>query len=153
MTQPSTPSLRPSTSPQRGRKRRRSSAASPPPTTSSTSTNFRGRVRHRSCSRSPHKQFAGNANANGHTPQAKYQKKNINKNTTASSSPATLQVYERYAKGRRSQSPSRSRSAGQRGQEGGQIEVGRRRHRTRSRSRVHVHRRGRGGEGAEGMKG
>lgn len=138
-------------SPQRGRKRRRSSATSPPPATTSTSTNFRGRVRHRSPQNarrvvtlspltlfSPLNPKTPNPTTQSLTvtaPHSKYQKTHstsTNSNQSPSSS-STLQIYSPRSKTRRSQSRSRSRS---RGHFAG-TDIPRRRQRTRSRSRAY----------------
>ncbi|ESZ98701.1 hypothetical protein SBOR_0939 [Sclerotinia borealis F-4128] len=135
-------------SPQRGRKRRRSSVASPPPATTSTSTNFRGRVRHRSPQTShpfnssllplsstfkPKVTNTTTTMLAATAPHTKYQKTHSTASPTNPSPASSLLVYSPRSKTRRSQSPSRSRSKGH----SAETDVPRRRHRTRSRSRAH----------------
>ncbi|CAD6447059.1 fe788ebe-8d82-4348-b998-91b244eb3737-CDS [Sclerotinia trifoliorum] len=135
-------------SPQRGRKRRRSSAASPPPATTSTSTNFRGRVRHRSPHTShlltssprplssplnPKTSNPTTTSLAATAPNTKYQKTRSTATTTSSSPSSFISIHSPRSKTRRSQSPSRSRSKGH----SSDRDVPRRRQRTRSRSRAH----------------
>lgn len=136
-------------SPQRGRKRRRSSATSPPPAITSTSTNFRGRVRHRS-PQNPHRVITPSpltlfSPLNPKTPNpttqsltvtaphSKYQKTHSTSTNSSQSPSSTLQIYSPRSKTRRSQSPSRSRSEGH----SAGTDIPRRRQRTRSRSRAY----------------